>query len=614
MALAASILCVARGAQARGAICLTFDDRNFDAWERNIPLFAKYDAHATFFVCGPIDERAEACMRRLSAAGHSIGLHGFGHRSAPELLAKLGEEAFLREEILPQLSVCRAKGLPVRSYAYPFSSRTPQTDALLLRHFGRLRAGWGGDSSPRSMEEVSGMRVLVGMCGTSPDDVPGSVADMMPMLAASNSVLVVYAHSIESEREAHDSHHMRRADLEMILAAAKSAGVGAVGFDELPGTPPEPGLSEIPYDFSRQRLFPGFDGRFCKVQPSVATDGRGTALLAFQRLLLSGMDVFYGQFMSRSSDGGATWSEPVEMKAAGDVFEDGFRVARYATVHYGAKSGRWFAIGSADLYADDRTPYLKYENGRPYVRPIQMFVDAARGEYTGCRDLPFPLPYEMAMPFGQILEYDDGDILVPFYFCPPCNGFKTQVVTVRYAFHGDSLDVVRAGSPVARDDLVRGVCEPSLARLGGKVYMTMRSDECGMWAESDDGLEFSAPRPWTWTDGLRIGNRNTQQHWVSVPGGLFLAYTREDAANGHVFRNRAPIFMSRFDPVCGGLVRATERQLGPELGARLGNFCVAEAAGENWLVVAEWMQPRGCERYGSDNSIWLVKIKAGGPR
>ncbi len=75
-----------------GALCLTFDDRNFDGWERNLPLFARYGAHATFFICGPIDARAEACMRRLSAAGHSIGLHGLNHLRAVDALARLGGE------------------------------------------------------------------------------------------------------------------------------------------------------------------------------------------------------------------------------------------------------------------------------------------------------------------------------------------------------------------------------------------------------------------------------------------------------------------------------------------------------------------------------------------
>ena len=65
-------------------------------------------------------------------------------------------------------------------------------------------------------------------------------------------------------------------------------------------------------DFTRQRIFPGFDGRLCKIQPSIATDGKGTTLLGFQKLLLTGSDVFYGQFLSKSVDDGKTWSEPVE--------------------------------------------------------------------------------------------------------------------------------------------------------------------------------------------------------------------------------------------------------------------------------------------------------------
>ena len=59
----------------------------------------------------------------------------------------------------------------------------------------------------------------------------------------------------------------------------------------------------------------------------------------------------------------------------------------------------------------------------------------------------------------------------------------------------------------------------------------------------------------------------------------------------------------------GGLLRETERPLVPELGARLGNFCVINGERESWLVTAEWMQPRGCEKYGSDNSLWLIKAK-----
>ena len=47
-----------------GALCVTIDDRNLKNWEQTIPVFEKYGAHTTFFVCGEIDTDAERCLRR----------------------------------------------------------------------------------------------------------------------------------------------------------------------------------------------------------------------------------------------------------------------------------------------------------------------------------------------------------------------------------------------------------------------------------------------------------------------------------------------------------------------------------------------------------------------
>ena len=372
-------------------------------------------------------------------------------------------------------------------------------------------------------------------------------------------------------------------------------------------------MAEEPCVFTRQRLFSGFDGKLCKIQPSIATDGKGCAILGFQKLLLTGMDVFYGQYLSKSTDGGKTWSEPVVQTALADTHENGLRVARYATVRYAFGKKKWYAIGMAQLYENDSVPFQKYVDGRAYGTPIYVSLDVEKGMFTKYSTLPFPFEYEMALPFGQALECENGDMLLPFYFRPIGAGKKSQCVIVRYAFDGDGMKIVAAGTPVKCDSLARGLGEPSLMRFCGKVYMTMRSNETGMWCESsDEGLSFSEPREWTWTDGTNIGNKNTQQHWLSAEGGAYLAYTREDRTNGHVFRNRAPIFMARFDPERGGIVRDSEFPLVPELGARLGNFCVAgDGSGGSWLVTAEWMQPAGCERYGADNSIWLVKTEGG---
>lgn len=215
----------------RGALCITVDDRNFDNWEASLPLFAKYGSHATFFAYGPIDARAESCLRHLSEAGHSIGLHGLKHLKSPESVAKLGEEGYIAAEILPQLSACREKGLPVKSFAYPMSAHTPETDALLLKHFSRLRGGGGEFKAPFPFAEAGKRRFVAGLGSVGVNHTGEKVAGMLREVAERNLVLVVYTHGILNKPT---THCTSRADLELILSTAKGLGVAALGFDELP--------------------------------------------------------------------------------------------------------------------------------------------------------------------------------------------------------------------------------------------------------------------------------------------------------------------------------------------------------------------------------------------
>ena len=43
----AAVALAAASANARGILCLTFDDSHFDDWEAVLPLFEKYNARAT---------------------------------------------------------------------------------------------------------------------------------------------------------------------------------------------------------------------------------------------------------------------------------------------------------------------------------------------------------------------------------------------------------------------------------------------------------------------------------------------------------------------------------------------------------------------------------------
>jgi hypothetical protein len=123
---------------------------------------------------------------------------------------------------------------------------------------------------------------------------------------------------------------------------------------------------------------------------------------------------------------------------------------------------------------------------------------------------------------------------------------------------------------------------------------------------------------WTFDDGQRVRNENTQTHWVTHSDGLFLTYTRKASDNDHIFRHRAPIYMAQVDPDRLCLIRSTEQILVPERGASLGNFGVGEISPhETWVTTSESMHsPAEHEKkygpprkYGSDNAVYAARIR-----
>ncbi len=160
------------------------------------------------------------------------------------------------------------------------------------------------------------------------------------------------------------------------------------------------------------------------------------------------------------------------------------------------------------------------------------------------------------------------------------------------------------------NDETRGLGEPSLTKYNDVFFMTIRNDKKGFVTRSEDGLHFEQIRPWKFDDGTELGSYNTQQHWVTHSDGLFLVYTRRGAGNDHVFRHRAPLFIAQVNTENLQVIRETEQILVPERGARLGNFGITDISqNETWVTVSEWMQPKGVEKYGSDGSVFVSKIR-----
>lgn len=239
---------------AHGILCLTFDDRNFASWEAALPVFRKYGAHASFFVCGAIDAEALAAMRRLRAEGHTVGIHTVGHGNAPTNAAPEEVAKWFDVQVEPQLRALRAADFPVRSLAYPNNRHDEAVDKYVLSRTGftHLRAGargirynFKGDVTPETIvrfdtvdkafcpaegahrkPDMNGIGIGPVYC-YSRENVFGALR----RAAERNESVTFFSHSIKPGNT--DWVGMRTEWLEEILAEAKRLGVVALGFDDL---------------------------------------------------------------------------------------------------------------------------------------------------------------------------------------------------------------------------------------------------------------------------------------------------------------------------------------------------------------------------------------------
>ena len=351
----------------------------------------------------------------------------------------------------------------------------------------------------------------------------------------------------------------------------------------------------------------GFDEKTCFVHFRGDRTKRGLFVMTTQKLILDGMDLFGALHTIKSQDGGKTWTQPVEEPAfVGQQDGENQLFCCDFVPAFHKKTQNLLGIGQTVRYTghgilatprERETCYSVYDDDADCFRLWKTLHMPDRDYYknsgAGC---------------AQRLETPDGDILLPFYFMAPDTDYFQSAI-MQLCFDGASLKIKKISPPVCVDEKNRGAFEPSIAAVGGKCFMTLRTDEKGYVCVGDDAFSFQEIKPWQWEDGKEIGNYNTQQHFVTLNGHLYLVYTRRGAQNDHIFRHRAPLFIAQVDTKRLCLLKETERVVVPQRGARLGNFGVSQIdENEAWVTVTEWMQPIGCERFGSDNAFFIARI------
>jgi hypothetical protein len=360
-----------------------------------------------------------------------------------------------------------------------------------------------------------------------------------------------------------------------------------------------------------------FDGKRCwchpraGIVPDAGQNGNPRVIMTMNNLDLEGSDVFYGMYGLYTDNLADDWTKPEELKSLAPRYEIIEGVERPVAVSdfwpkWHSKSKTLLGIGHTVVY----TPDWRITNPRPRDTSYSVY-DIKQGRWNDWQKLNMPDEdkfYNAGAGCVQRYDLDDGIILLPISFRP--NGKNSRVTVCKCSFDGEELKYLNHGTELEINDDSRGLGEPSLTKFNGEYFMTIRNDNRGFVTRSRDGLQFDKYQPWTFNDGSELGSYNTQQHWVTHNDALFLVYTRRGADNDHVFRNRAPLFMAQVDPEKLCVIRETEQILVPERGARLGNFGVTEISPhETWVSVAEWMQPHGVEKYGSDGSVFVARIE-----
>lgn len=313
--------------------------------------------------------------------------------------------------------------------------------------------------------------------------------------------------------------------------------------------------------------------------------------------------------ITTTKDSGKTWSnlKPSETLIRRNIGNDMEIAMCDATPMYHKKTGKILLLGHHASYLNDR---LYKQNPRHTVYAV---YNEEKEDFDAFQFLEMPRDenetyYNSGNGCGQSLELENGELLIPFYHKPKTsNLFQSSVA--RCSFDGETLQVLEIGNALALD-VPRGLYEPSIIYHQGVYLLTLRNDLSGYVTKGTDGLHYGKPTELVFDDGQNVGNYNTQQHWLTLGKKLYLVYTRKGANNDHVARHRAPLFIAEFDAQRMCLMKETEQIVVPERGARLGNFgCHSLDDGKTAFVfAAEWMQPIGCEKYGSDNSIFIAKL------
>jgi peptidoglycan/xylan/chitin deacetylase (PgdA/CDA1 family) len=127
-------------------VALCFDDNAPEAWQSVQDILDAHHARVTYFVSrwNNLTDDEHAIIHALNDAGHDVEPHSVNHIHANDYVAQHGLDAYVNDEVLPEMMWLNEAGFPSTSYAYPFGEHSDAIDQALFPYFQRLRVSPGG--------------------------------------------------------------------------------------------------------------------------------------------------------------------------------------------------------------------------------------------------------------------------------------------------------------------------------------------------------------------------------------------------------------------------------------------------------------------------------------
>ena len=317
---------------------------------------------------------------------------------------------------------------------------------------------------------------------------------------------------------------------------------------------------------------------------------RGKLLLIMHKMLA--MDSFSVPLWCESPDGGRSWSVPEPIPTL-------------------PESGKYADFRPIQLEDESFAAIMGIVRDGAGWRSIYLFYD---GKWSSPREFPLRIGADFRSACAQSAVAPDGSLIIPFFYGL---GNRFLTVTGKFRREGNRLILQETGDPLD-GKCGRGWYEPSVVSFAGNFYLTLRCDEnCAWTAKSRDGLHWSSPGKWTFSDGTVLKTGPTQQHWMLRDGNPWLVYTRHDRCNEDCFRWRTPLYAAPFLPEKGCLDRSRETVVLPRMDYRgrpglYGNFHVANLPDRSFVSDAALWFDRTPDRNAIDwftTSVVITEIK-----